>query len=55
MEQYHYEIGADPEWSDKTNNRVLWRGGTTGAFHYRGGLWRGTHRARLNQGASRGL
>jgi len=41
------EIGRDPVWEQKKQNRVLWRGETTGAYHSKGSGWRQSQRARL--------
>ncbi|GAA5875922.1 hypothetical protein JCM8547_008348 [Rhodosporidiobolus lusitaniae] len=44
---FYQEVGRDPVWEAKKENKVLWRGDTTGAYHARGTGWRQTQRARL--------
>ncbi|GAA6051753.1 hypothetical protein JCM3770_002715 [Rhodotorula araucariae] len=44
---YYTEIGRDPVWEQKKNNKVLWRGETTGSYHSKGSGWRQSQRARL--------
>ncbi|TNY22120.1 glycosyl transferase family 90-domain-containing protein [Rhodotorula diobovata] len=41
------EIGRDPVWEQKKQNRVLWRGETMGTYHSKGSGWRQSQRARL--------
>lgn len=48
LSQYGRSNGYDPEWEDKSQNKILWRGSVTGARHSRGVLWRGSQRERLN-------
>ncbi|GAA6037062.1 hypothetical protein JCM8097_005532 [Rhodosporidiobolus ruineniae] len=31
LEQYNWSVGPDPVWHDKQYDKVVWRGGTTGA------------------------
>lgn len=38
----------DPMWEDKTQDRMLWRGSTTGSRYDRFTLWRPSQRTRLN-------
>ncbi|GAA5842246.1 hypothetical protein JCM11251_006757 [Rhodosporidiobolus azoricus] len=45
--EYYLEVGRDPVWEQKKQNKVLWRGDTTGAYHARGTGWRQSQRARL--------
>lgn len=44
---FYTEVGKDPTWEGKRQNKVLWRGETTGAWHAQGSGWRNTQRARL--------
>ncbi|KAJ8518174.1 hypothetical protein ONZ45_g4698 [Pleurotus djamor] len=37
----------DPEWQDKTDERLLWRGSNTGIFHAPTTRWKPAHRNRL--------
>jgi len=39
-------------WEQKKQNKVLWRGETTGAYHSKGSAWRQTQRTRLVARAS---
>lgn len=34
----------DPEWDDKLDERLLWRGSNTGIFHADHTRWKGSHR-----------
>ncbi|GAA5882446.1 hypothetical protein JCM16303_001739 [Sporobolomyces ruberrimus] len=49
LEQYeeHY-IGYDPPWEGKSQNKLLWRGSTTGVEFDRHTPWRLSQRARLH-------
>ncbi|GAA5866861.1 hypothetical protein JCM1840_004292 [Sporobolomyces johnsonii] len=49
IEQYedHY-VGYDPPWEGKSQNKVLWRGSTTGVEFDRHTPWRRSQRARLH-------
>ncbi|GAA5979776.1 hypothetical protein JCM5350_002045 [Sporobolomyces pararoseus] len=49
LEQYeeHY-VGYDPPWEGKSNNKVLWRGSTTGVEFDKHTPWRLSQRARLH-------
>lgn len=49
LEQYSPTyIGYDPDWDRKTNNKLLWRGSTTGADFLESTEWRQSQRARLH-------
>lgn len=49
LEQYSDTyIGYDPEWEDKTINKLLWRGSTTGAEFRKDVEWKLSQRARLH-------
>ncbi|KAJ7148964.1 glycosyl transferase family 90-domain-containing protein [Mycena crocata] len=37
----------DPEWDDKPDERLLWRGSSTGIFHSRRTRWKTSHRITL--------
>lgn len=37
----------DPDFMDKVDDRLLWRGSTTGMYHKEGDLWRSQQRIRL--------
>jgi hypothetical protein len=39
--------GHDPEWDDKPDERLLWRGSNTGIWHSPDTQWRHQHRIRL--------
>ena len=47
LEQYDTLVGPDPDWEEKTGNKILWRGSTTGSRYDRGIIWRSTQRVRL--------
>lgn len=47
LEQYEALVGPDPDWANKTENKILWRGSTTGSRYDRGIVWRSTQRVRL--------
>lgn len=47
MEQYGMAVGADPEWDKKTQNKIMWRGSSTGSRYDRGIVWRSAQRVRL--------
>lgn len=48
VEQWLESTSDDvPAWSDKTNNRLLWRGRNTGGSFTKDVNWRNSHRARL--------
>lgn len=47
LEQYEALVGLDPDWENKTQNKILWRGSTTGSRYDRGIVWRSTQRVRL--------
>lgn len=38
-EAWTEDVGDDPEWDDKADNRLLWRGKTTGIFFKDGVPW----------------
>ncbi|CAH7676894.1 family 90 glycosyltransferase [Phakopsora pachyrhizi] len=49
LEQYSDTyIGDDPIWSQKTINKLLWRGSTTGVEFKKGYDWKESQRARLH-------
>jgi len=49
LEQYSdFYIGYDPVWDEKLNNKLLWRGSTTGAEFAKGVEWQLSQRARLH-------
>ena len=49
LEQYSDTyIGFDPEWAEKKNNKLLWRGSTTGAEFAKNVEWKLSQRARLH-------
>ena len=39
-----YPRSHDPEWDDKYDERLLWRGSNTGIFHSKTSLWKHSHR-----------
>ncbi|KAK4702217.1 hypothetical protein P7C70_g4014, partial [Phenoliferia sp. Uapishka_3] len=47
LEQYWDTEPWDPEWSDKPNNKAVWRGSTTGVWFDRTTWWRSSQRVRL--------
>ena len=54
-EQFEDEIGADPAWDEKPDERLLWRGSNTGILYQDGALWNISHRIRLvEMGTRRG-
>jgi hypothetical protein len=46
-EGYTEDVGKDPEWKDKKDNRLFWRGSTTGASFETRLPWQFSHRIRL--------
>ncbi|KAJ7596240.1 glycosyl transferase family 90-domain-containing protein [Mycena floridula] len=38
------DVQDDPEWDDKLDERLLWRGSNTGIFHAEHTRWRNSHR-----------
>jgi hypothetical protein len=44
----------DPEWGDKTDERLQWRGSNTGIWHDAGTRWKDAQRARLVEWATMG-
>lgn len=46
-EQYSDEVGADPLWGEKEDERLLWRGSNTGILHQAGNWWNASQRVRL--------
>lgn len=49
LEQYSDTyIGYDPVWDEKSINKLLWRGSTTGAEFAKGVEWQLSQRARLH-------
>ncbi|KAF8576914.1 glycosyltransferase family 90 protein [Ramaria rubella] len=54
-EQWVEEVGVDPQWEDKIDTRLLWRGSNTGALHAEGKEWNVSQRIRLvEMGTRRG-
>jgi hypothetical protein len=54
-EQFEDEVGADPAWDDKSDERLLWRGSNTGILHQEGNQWNVSHRIRfIEMGTRRG-
>ena len=54
-EQFTEGVGADPLWSDKVDQRLLWRGRNTGVLHQSGNEWNLSQRIRLvEMGTRRG-
>lgn len=49
IEQFTEDVGVDPIWADKSNERVLWRGSNTGIVFSESTPWNISQRARLNQ------
>ena len=43
---------ADPEWEEKVDERLLWRGSNTGMYHSRTSRWRHSHRIFLVEHAN---
>lgn len=39
-----YPRSADPEWDEKVDERLLWRGSNTGMYHSETSRWRRSHR-----------
>ena len=39
MEAWTEDVGDDPAWDEKTNERMLWRGKTTGIYFKDGVPW----------------
>ncbi|GAA5975950.1 hypothetical protein JCM11641_002847 [Rhodosporidiobolus odoratus] len=53
LEQYSDTyIGYDPDWEKKENNKLLWRGSTTGIDFYVTNDWKNSQRARLHFAAN---
>ena len=49
LEQYSDSyIGYDPDWEKKDNNKLMWRGSTTGIDFYVENDWKNSQRARLH-------
>jgi hypothetical protein len=42
----------DPEWDDKLDERLLWRGSNTGLYHLKNNRWRRSHRISLVEQAN---
>ena len=54
-EQYSNDVGMDPAWDDKVDERLLWRGSNTGIIHRVGHAWNSSQRIRLvEMGTRRG-
>lgn len=47
IEQFTEDVGLDPIWSDKSDERVLWRGSNTGILFAESMPWNISQRARL--------
>lgn len=47
IEQFTEDVGLDPIWADKSDERVLWRGSNTGILFAEGMPWNISQRARL--------
>ena len=47
LEQWGDPVAADPEWTSKTRNKILWRGSSTGSRYDRSVIWRSAQRVRL--------
>ncbi|KAG8745102.1 Glycosyltransferase Family 90 domain containing protein [Ceratobasidium sp. 414] len=47
IEQWTEDVGIDPVWEDKPNDRVLWRGSNTGILFAPSQPWNLSQRARL--------
>ncbi|KAL1682640.1 glycosyltransferase family 90 protein [Schizophyllum commune] len=41
------DIEGEPEWEEKTDNRLLWRGSTTGMYNHPKVRWDKSHRLRM--------
>lgn len=39
MENWTEDVGEDPPWEEKVNDRMLWRGKNTGIFFKPGVPW----------------
>jgi len=47
-----YPRSADPEWDEKADERLLWRGSNIGMYHSRTSRWRHSHRTFLVEHAN---
>ena len=47
-----FSRSADPEWDEKVDERLLWRGSNTGMYHSRTSRWRHSHRTFLVERAN---
>jgi len=47
LEQFGQDVGLDPDWEQKTANKILWRGSATGSKYAREIVWRSAQRVRL--------
>ena len=47
LEQYYDTSEGDADWEDKSDDRVVWRGSTTGVWYERETWWRSSQRSRL--------
>lgn len=47
LEQYYSAVGTDYPWTEKTMNKVVWRGSNTGCQWNKFSRWRSSQRARL--------
>lgn len=52
-EMWTEDVGVDPEWDDKTDERLAWRGSTTGVLFNEKNRWWLSQRARLVEVANR--
>lgn len=48
LEQWEDHSGTDFDWERKSQNKLFWRGSTTGSRYDRSTLWRPSQRTRLN-------
>lgn len=39
MENWTEDVGVDPPWEEKKDDRLLWRGKNTGIFYKKGVPW----------------
>ncbi|KAL7415711.1 glycosyl transferase family 90-domain-containing protein [Mrakia frigida] len=47
LDQFAHGRGKDPVWAKKSDERMVWRGATTGIYHNSLHPWRSSHRSRL--------
>ena len=48
LEQFVNTPSSDPEWEDKTQERLIWRGSMTGVWYDATTWWRSSQRSRLH-------